>query len=173
MHQEWSASIHVIHRPSIKGLNLISSHNPALCLDTSLGYFLYHSTNYSSVFCPRAGLLLQMQEPRSKSRSSTANSEIKVAVLLVINRCGCFLHPTLSLRSVEILKDLKRFQGPHVKVGRVNLDNWALQNSPQGLNISTIRVFGQMRDLEIAITLCPLLYINHKLLLFKFFKITS
>ena len=43
-----------------------------------------------------------------------------------------------------------------MKVQRVDLINWALrtsQNSPQGLNISSIRVFEQIRDPEIPITL--------------------
>ena len=37
----------------------------------------------------------------------------------------------------------------------MDLANWALRNSPQGLNISFIRVFDQIRDQEIVITLRP------------------
>ena len=44
-----------------------------------------------------------------------------------------------------------------MEVRRVDLANWALrlhENSPQGLNICSIRVFGKVRDLEILITVC-------------------
>ena len=46
----------------------------------------------------------------------------------------------------------------NVEVRRVDLANWALWSSPKfttGLNISSIRVFDQMRDPEIPITLRP------------------
>ena len=45
-----------------------------------------------------------------------------------------------------------------MEVRKVDLANWALRthrNSPQGLNISSIRVFDQIRDPEIEITLRP------------------
>ena len=35
----------------------------------------------------------------------------------------------------------------------MDLANWALRNSPQGLNISSIRVFDHIRNPEIPITL--------------------
>ena len=56
------------------------------------------------------------QSVLSKGRTSTANSGIKVAVLLGINRCDNFLllsHPTLSLASEQTLKDPR---GPTVLV---------------------------------------------------------
>ena len=51
----------------------------------------------------------------------------------------CFLHPTHPLTSEQTSKDLKRSQGP----------SGLHQNSPQGLNTSSIRVFDQIRDLDI------------------------
>ena len=70
-----------------------------------------------------------------KGKSSTANSGTKVAVLLGINRCSSFpllFAPlSLSLASEQTLKDLKRFQGHHVEVRRVDLVNWALCTSPK------------------------------------------
>ena len=68
------------------------------------------------VFCPRAGSSLQAQEPR-----------LQFCLRQVFHRklknegCSftrdeasrCFPHPTLSLASEQILKDLKRSQGPH------------------------------------------------------------
>ena len=55
--------------------------------------------------------------------------------------CGCFPRPTFSLESEQTLKDLKS-SGLH----------W---NSPQGLNISSIRVFYQIRDPEIPMPFAP------------------
>ena len=51
-----------------------------------------------------------------KDRSSTTNSGTRFAVLLGMNRCGSFSlisAPYSSLASEQILKDLKRLQGPH------------------------------------------------------------
>ena len=43
----------------------------------------------------------------------------------------CFPHPTLSLESEKTVKDLKRAQGHHVEVRRVDLANWTLRTSPK------------------------------------------
>ena len=69
-----------------------------------------------------------------KGRSSTSNLGTKVAVLLRMNRCASF--PLLSashslLASEQTLKDLKRSQGHHVEVRRVDLVNWSLPTSPK------------------------------------------
>ena len=80
----------------------------------------------------------------------------------------CFPHSILSLASRQTLKELKRSQGHQRGVRRVDLANWALRTSPkfpQGLNITSIRVFHQIRDPEIPITLRILsffLQINEK-----------
>ena len=89
----------------------------------------------------------------SKGRSSTANSGTKVAVLLGINRCSSFplfLHPTLSIFS--IWTDLKRSEkipgartwwwGEWIWLTGPSGLHWI---SPLGLNISSIRVFDQIR----------------------------
>ena len=57
-------------------------------------YLQYHQHHHQSVL--------------PEGMSFTANSGTKVAVLLGMNKCGCFSHPTLSLASEQTLKDLKR-----------------------------------------------------------------
>ena len=95
-----------------------------------------------------------------KVRSSTANSQSKVAVLLRMNRCGSF--PLLSaLHSLfSIWTDLKRSEkipwAPACRWGEwicLTGPSGLQRNSSQGLNISSIRVFDQIRDPEIPITL--------------------
>ena len=74
---------------------------------------------------------------------------------------SCFPHPTLSLTSGQTLKDLKKSRGTNVEVRRVDLANWAFQTSPKftkRLNICSIRIFEQIRDPEIPVTIRPLLY---------------
>ena len=99
-----------------------------------------------------------------KGRSSTANSGTKVAVIVVMNRCGCF--PLLSaLHSLfSIWSDLKRSKTipgvPAWRWGewiRLTEPSGLHRNSPQGLNISFIRDFDQIRDPEIPITLRSLI----------------
>ena len=111
-----------------------------------------------------------------KGRSSIANSGTYVAVLLGINSCDSFpllFAPhslSLSLASEQTLKDPRstneevrspiNLLGEIRLLNRVDLANWALRtyrNSPQGLNISSIRVFDQIRNPEIPINLRPLL----------------
>ena len=87
----------------------------------------------------------------AKDRSSTANQGCSFTrdwIGAVASRC--FLHPTLSLAPVQTLKDPR---GSNMVMRRVDLANWPLQNSQQDLNISSIRVFDQIRDPEIQITL--------------------
>ena len=97
-------------------------------------------------FCPKAGFPLQTQEPRLQFYQGW-RGEIS---------SRCFPHPTLSLVSQQNLKDPR---GTNEEVRRVDLANWALRTShgisPQGLNISSIGVFDQIRDQEIPITLRP------------------
>ena len=95
-------------------------------------------------------------------RSSTANSGTKVAVLLGMNRCCNFpLHSALHCLS-SIWTDLKRSEKiPGVPSWRWGEWFWLTgpyelhRNSPQGLNISSIRVFDQITDPENPITLRP------------------
>ena len=101
----------------------------------------------------------------SKDMCSTVNSGTMVAVLLGINRwvaSYCFPHPILSLFS--IWRDLWRSEKiPGAPTRRRGEWIWLTgpsglhRNSPQGLNICSIRVFDQTRDPEIPITLRPLL----------------
>ena len=105
----------------------------------------------------------------SKGKPSTANSETKVAILLWINRCGNFSllsTPTLSLASEKALKDLKISQGSQC----AGEESWFgylsprdYRNSPQGLNISSIKVFDQIRYPELPVTLRPHIHIGPRL----------
>ena len=94
-----------------------------------------------------------------KGRSSIANSGTYAAVLLGMNRCDSF--PLLSVphsffsiwtnleRSEKIPGAPTRRWGEWIWLtGPSGLD----RNSPQRLNISSIRVFDQIRDPEIPIT---------------------
>ena len=78
----------------------------------------------------------------------------------VVSRC--FPHLILSLVSEQTLKDQKRSQGHQRGVERNLLTgpSGLHRNSSQGLNISSIRVFDQIRDPEILITLRTL-WINN------------
>ena len=101
----------------------------------------------------------------AEGMSSTTNSGTKAAVLLGMNRCSSF--PLLSAphSPFSISTDLKRYEKiPGSPAWRWGEWIWLTgpsglhRNSPQGLNISSIRVFDQIRDMETPITLCPLIY---------------
>ena len=100
-----------------------------------------------------------------KVRSSTANSETQAAVLLGMNRWGSFplLPASHSLFSIWTdLKNLRRSQG-HQHGGQesgfwLTGPSGLRRNSQQGLNISSIRVSDQIRDLEIPTALRPRVY---------------
>ena len=96
----------------------------------------------------------------SKGRFSTANSGTKVAVLLGINRCGSF--PLLSTPHslFSTWTDLRRSEkipgAPTLRWGEciwLTGPSRLHRNSPQRLNVSSIRVFDLIRDPEIPITL--------------------
>ena len=113
----------------------------------------------SSLFCPKAGPSPQAEKPRLQFcrwqvfHLNLRNQRCRFTrdlIGAVVSRC--FPHPTLSLASEQTLRDLKRSQGHHEEVRRVELANWALRTSSKfstGLNISSIRVFDQIRDPEI------------------------
>ena len=109
-----------------------------------------------------------------KSRSFTASAGTKAAVLSKTGlppqtqeprlqfyqewigavHSHCFLHPTLTLASEQTLKPEKTSGAPMWGewiwlTGSSGLH----QNSPQGFNISSIRVFDQIRDSEIPVIL--------------------
>ena len=95
-----------------------------------------------------------------KGRSYTANSETQAAVLLGMDRCGSF--PLLSVphSRFSIWADLKRSDkipwAPTWRWGewiRLTGTSGLHRNSPQGLNIGSIRIFYQFRDPEIPINL--------------------
>ena len=95
----------------------------------------------------------------AEGRSFTTNSGTESAVLPGMNRCGSFplLSPHHSLFS--IWTDLKRSEKiPGASTWRWGEWIWLTgpsglhRNSPEGLNISSIRVFDQIRDPEFPIT---------------------
>ena len=70
----------------------------------------------------------------------------------------CFPYRTISLAPEQTLKDLKNPRDTAWRWGEwiwLTRPSRFHRNLPQGLNISFIRVFDQIRDLEIPITLCP------------------
>ena len=99
----------------------------------------------SSVFYPRADPSLQTQAPRLQFypkaglplQTQVPRLQFYYGRIGVVASC-CFPHPTLSLASEQTLKDPRDTKE---EVRRVNLTNWALRTSPQGLNISFIRGF--------------------------------
>ena len=110
-----------------------------------------------------------------KGRSSIAYSGTWAAVLLGMDRCGSF--PLLSAPHslFSIWTDLKRSEKiPGAPTRRWEEWIWLTgssglhRNSPQGLNISSTRVFDQIRDPEIPITLCPLWPLNELILKIQF-----
>ena len=107
----------------------------------------HHHHHHHRVFCQRAGLSLQAQEPR-----------LQFCQRQVFHRklgnqgCSCFLHLTLSLSSAQTLKYLMWRWGEWFWLsGPFGLH----RNSAQGLNISSIRVFDEIKHPEILITLRP------------------
>ena len=93
-------------------------------------------------------------------RSFTANSGTKVAVVLEIDRCGSFLLLSAPHSLFSIWTDLKRLEKiPKAPIWRCGEWIWLTgpsglhRYSPQGLNISSIKVFYEIRDLEIPTTL--------------------
>ena len=121
--------------------------------------YLYH--HHQSVL-PKGRSSLQSQEPRLQFwRRQVFHCKLRnQGCSFTMNWIGvaasrCFPHPTLSLAPEQTLKDLKDPRGTNVEVRRVDLVNWPSglhRNLPQRLNISSIRVFDQIRDLEIPIT---------------------
>ena len=116
------------------------------------------------LFCLKEGLPLQTQEPRLQSaedRSSTAKWVTKASVLLgMIGAAAsrCFQTPNIF----SIWADLKRSEKiPGAPSWRWGEWIWLTgpsgrhRNSPFELYISSFRVFDQIRDPEIPVTLRP------------------
>ena len=120
-----------------------------------------------------------------KGSSSTANSGTKVAVLLEMNRCGSFLLLSSPHSLFSIWTDHKR-SGKIPGAPPWRWAEWIWLTGPSGLyrnsprnknlfNISSIRVFDQIKDPKILITLRPLPLISEhkcelrcKIILFNF-----
>ena len=101
------------------------------------------------MFCPRAGPSQQAQEPRLQFYQGWIDA--------IATRC--FPHPTLSLASEQKLKIWKIPGAPTWRWGEwiwLTGSSGLHRNSPQGLNIRSIRVFDQIRDLEIPIPFAPI-----------------
>ena len=120
------------------------------------------------MFCPKAGPSLQAEKPRLQfCRRQIFHRKLRkrgcsfTRDLIGAVASRCFPHPTVSLASQQTLKDLKR-GAPTWRSGEciwLTEHSGLHRNSPQGLNISSIRVFDQVRDPEIPITLRPHIYI--------------
>ena len=118
-------------------------------------FFLFSSSEHWGGSCPTLTpgippMLISLyyihhQSVLPKGRSFTASSGTKVAVpqqtqeprlqfyqgWIAAVAPRCFPHPTFSLTSEQILKDLERSQRHHMEVRRVDLANWALLTSPK------------------------------------------
>ena len=128
--------------------------------------YIYIYIHISWILCPRAGPSLQAQEPslqfcrRQSFHHKLRNQGCSFTrdwIGAVASRC--FPHPTLF----SIWTDLERSEKiPGAPTWRRGEWIWLTgpsglhRNSPQGLNISSIRVFDQIKDLEIPITLRPM-----------------
>ena len=130
-----------------------------LCPYILFGCNLYIYIYISSVFFSKAGPSLQAEKPRLQfCRRQVFHRKLKnqgcrfTRDLIGAVASRCFPHPTLSLASEQTLKDLRRSQ-VHQRGGEGSgfgyLGPPLHRNSPQGLNISSIRVFDQIRDPEI------------------------
>ena len=124
-------------------------------------------------FCPRAKPSLQAQAPRlqfcrrqifHRKLRNQGCSFTRDLIGAVASRCFPHLSLSLSLSFFSICSDLKRSgKIPGTPTWRWGEWIWLTgpsglhRNSPQGLNISSMRVFDQIRDLEIPITLRPLM----------------
>ena len=87
-----------------------------------------------TMFCPRAGPSLQVQDPRlqfcqrkvfHRKLRNQGCSFTRDLIGAVASRC--FSHPTLSLASVQTLKDLKRSQGNQHGGKESEFGYWALR----------------------------------------------
>ena len=125
----------------------------------------YSSSSSTSSECSAQGQILHCKRRNlgcssAEGRSSTGNSGTKTAMFQGMNRCGSFplLYAPHSLFS--IWTDLKTSENiPGAPTRKWGERIWLTgpsglhQNSPQGLNISSIRGFDQIRDPEIPVTL--------------------
>ena len=129
------------------------------------------SSSSSSHDCPTQGLVIHCKRRNqgcssAEGRSSTANLGTKAAVLTGMNRCFALLSAPHSLFS--IWTDLKRYErisgAPTWRWGEwiwLTGPSGFHRNSPQGLNINSIRVYDQIRDPDIPITLIKHLCIHN------------
>ena len=115
------------------------------------------------LFCPRAGPSLQAQElrlqfcQRQVFHRKLRNQGCSFTMDWIGASFCWFPHLSLSLSSEQTLKNLKRSQGhqhggEESGFGRTG-PSGLHRNSPQELNISSIKVFDQIRDPKIPITL--------------------
>ena len=103
-------------------------------------------------FCPKAGLSLQTQEPRMQFYEGWIGAVASLCFPLLCAPHSFFSIWTNLQRSQKILGAPTRRCGEWIWLtGPSGLH----RNSPQGLNISSIRVFYQIRDPEIPITIRP------------------
>ena len=134
---------------------------------------------YNHVFCPRAGPSLQAQEPRLEfCRRQVFHLKLRkqgcsfTRDWIGAEASRCFPHPTLSLVSGQIPKAPTWRWGQWIwLIGSSGLH----RNSSQGLNISSIRIFDHIRDLEIPIILSQIhtshLHVSAPWDIFRSFKV--
>ena len=157
-------------------LKNLCNHKKIICSywnNESKNPYVKLQSSSSSVFCPRAGTSVQMQEHRLQfCRRQVFHCKLRNQGCSFTREwigpvaSHCFPHPTPH-SFCSIWTDLKwsekipgaptwRWGEWICLVGPSGL-HW---NSSQGLNISSIRVFDQIRGPKIPIILCPLLIVE-------------
>ena len=118
------------------------------------------------VFCPKAGPSLQAEKPRlqfcrmqvfHRKLKNQACSFTRDLIGLVASRCFPHTHSLFS-NWTELKRSEKIPGAPTRRWGEwiwLTGPSGLHRNSPQGLNISSIRAFDQIRDPEIPINLRP------------------
>ena len=124
------------------------------------------SPSSSWVFCPKAGHSLQGEKPRLQfCRRQVFHRKLRnqgcsfTRDLIDAVASRCFPQSTLLFSIWTVLKRSGKIPGaPTRRWGEwiwLTGPSGVHRNSPQGLNMSSIRVFDQIRYPEIPINLCP------------------
>ena len=123
------------------------------------------------MFYPKAGPSLQAEKPRLQfCRRHVFHRKLRnqgccfARDLIGAVASRCFPHRTLSVTSEKTLRSEKIPGAPTRRWGQwiwLTGSSGFHRNSPQGLNISSIRVFDQMRDPKIPIKICRPFFLFH------------
>ena len=130
----WLTGLSGLHRNLPQGLNISSIRIFDQIRNLEIPLTLHPPFSYHHHECSVQGQVLHykcrnLRCRSAEGRSSTANSGTKAAVLPGMNRCGSLLLLSAPHSLFSMWTDLKRPQGHHMQVRRVDLANWALWTS--------------------------------------------